>query len=249
MSRSNPTESTHPCERWMQWNGQKGIFEWYNKETEEKIPVKDLTFLVLDELATIKGWDEANKAGIFSNEVRSTVTNPFLVKSFKGGEIANGLYKDIKDTIKANGARYNANVYVAFKNNEGVLVIGSVMLKGAALSAWMDFKKENKTGVATQAVRVIGAGKGKKGTITYKYPKFELYPVDEDTNNEAVELDKVLQAHLEQYFNQKSYGSYREVEETVIQDDGLDVNGARKDTSFTPPGASLVPDEDSDLPF
>src|SRR3990172_6783810 len=146
MSRSNPNPETspNPAKYWLEWSGKNGKFTYYDKVKETKIEVPlPVTFLLLDELSTVKGWHDSSSSGIYSNEVRNTNQTPLTVKAFKGGEIAAGLYKDIKDKITNAGGHYTRNLYVAVKI-DGVMQLGSIMLKGAALYAWFEFSKVNK---------------------------------------------------------------------------------------------------------
>lgn len=213
MSRSNPTEGArNPSTRWFEWSGgaEGGFVRYYNKETKEHVPVPDgFTFLLLDELATVKGWHEASESSIFANEVRDTRQEVFVVKSFEGGELASGLYGNIRDRIVAVGGHFCVSLYLAYKGEDG-LKIGNLSLKGAALSAWMDFKKSAGTkkgpdgksmrAYFVDAVRIAGYEQAKKGGTTYRVPKFTLATVQEETSKQAVALDLELQAFLADYF-------------------------------------------------
>lgn len=213
MSRSNPTEGArNPSTRWFEWSGgaDGGFVRWYDKEKKEHVKVDGaFTFLLLDELATVKGWHEASESSIFANEVRDTRQEVFVVKSFEGGELASGLYGNIRDRIVAVGGHFCVSLYLAYRDGEE-LKIGNLSLKGAALSAWMDFKKAAGTkkgadGKAMRAyfvdaVKIAGYEQAKKGGTTYRIPKFALTPVAEDTNKQAVVLDVELQAFLSDYF-------------------------------------------------
>jgi len=86
--------------------------------------------LVLDELHTIKGWNDATSSAIYSNEVKWISKDELLVKPFKGNEIAKGLYKDIKEKVKAAGAHYVKSVYCMLEDGS----IANLQLKGAARS-------------------------------------------------------------------------------------------------------------------
>ena len=92
MSRSNPTEGIkNPSTRWFEWAGgaDGGFIRYYNKDTEKQEKVEGaFTFLLLDELSTVKGWHEPSESSIFANEVRDTRQDVFVVRSFKGGELA-----------------------------------------------------------------------------------------------------------------------------------------------------------------
>ena len=212
MSRSNPTtQLTHPAKKWFECNGETGAIFHYDREQKKKIN-HDLpfVFILLDELSVIKGWHEASESGITSNEVRDTRQEVFVVKSFKGGIIASGHYNFIKDKVAAQGGSYHSNLYMAFKDTDGTLAIGSLMLRGAALSAWFDFKKKNRSNtveVAGKKVSVLYAkaiciksfSEGKKGSIKFKYPNFSLSEIKPETNDQAIALDRELQEFLTAY--------------------------------------------------
>lgn len=202
MSRSNPTTNTpNPCTRFFDWAGGDGNVNYYDKTTKKKVVVEGkFTFLVLDELATIKGYHEESNSGIWSNEVRDTRIEPMNVKAFNGGPIAAGLYANIKDKVVAAGGGFATNCYIAYKDDSGKLALGSLMLKGAALSSWFDFKKTNRADIYKQAVTIDGYTEGKKGKIVYRMPIFKLTDISEKTNNAALALDKELQAYLTSYF-------------------------------------------------
>jgi hypothetical protein len=197
MSRSNQIESApHPCTRWMEWQGSEGYFHYYDKEKAQKVNVGDnLTFIVLDQLATVKGWHDQSESGIYSNEVRNLTTDILSVKSFKGAEIATGLYKDIKDRVKVKGGKFTQNVYVAIKDGQG-MIIGSVMFSGAALNAWIEFAKENKANLYKKSVKISGSTESSKGVTKFKIPTFKLIDVSQETDLQAIELDKTLQEYL-----------------------------------------------------
>lgn len=202
MSRSNPTENApHPCARWIDWDGSNGGFKYYDKETKQTVPVPDgFTFILLDQLATIKGWHDASESGIYSNEVKDIRQDVLVVKAFKGGTLAEGVYKDIRDKIIAHGGHFTANLYSAVKIDEE-LKIASVQFKGAALSAWMEFAKQHRADLYKKAIKCKGFNEGKKGTIVYKTPIFHLIDVSPETDAKALDCDRVLQEFLTGYFS------------------------------------------------
>jgi hypothetical protein len=212
MSRSNPIEgSRNPATRWFEWSGGSdgGFVRWYDKDakTQVKAPLP-FTFLLLDELSTVKGWHDPSESGIYANEVRDTRQDVLVVRSFKGGELASGIYKSIKDRVTAQGGHYCASLYIAYKDTDG-LQIGNLSLKGAATSAWMEFKKSAPTrkdangksvrAYFIDAVKIAEFEQLKKGATVYRVPKFSLQQVSEDSNRQAVALDAELQAFLAEY--------------------------------------------------
>lgn len=201
MSRSNPTTNNpNPCTRWIEWDGSNGGFRHYDKDAKKNILIPDgFTFILLDQLATVKGWHDASDSGIFSNEVRDTKQEVMIVKAFKGGTIAEGFYAKIRDRINAAGGNYTTNLYVAFKTGD-TLSIGSVQFKGAALSAWLEFAKNNRSDLYKKAIRVKGFTEGKKGKIVFRTPNFFLADITPETDALAIDCDKKLQAFLDGYF-------------------------------------------------
>jgi hypothetical protein len=93
MPRVNPnTQDSHPCTRWHEWDGAEGSVRYYDKNKKENVAVgSDFTFILLDQLAVIKGWHDPSESGITSNEVRSTNSESFVVKAFGGGTLCSGL--------------------------------------------------------------------------------------------------------------------------------------------------------------
>lgn len=215
MSRSNPTEGVrNPATRWFTWagGGEQGFVEWYDKDAKQNVKIDGpFTFLLLDELSTVKGWHEPSESGIYANEVRDLRSDALVVKSFKGGELATGLYATIRDSIVAKGGHYHGSAYIAYKDGEE-LKIGNLGLKGAALSAWMEFKKSAPTkkdangksvkAYFADAVTITGFVDGKKGGTKFRTPTFALKAVGEATNQQAIALDAELQAYFADYLKQ-----------------------------------------------
>lgn len=202
MSRSNPSEHlSNPATRWFEWDGAKGGVRYYDKEAKTRVSVgSDFTFLFLDKLATIKGWHDPSQSGIYSNEVKDTTRDPMVVKAFKApGSLAEGLYRDIKDRVVAAGGRFHTSLYIAYKNGASGLSTANLMLKGGALGAWMEFERAHRADILKQAVRINGMTSGKKGSVTFHVPKFEVHPVSPETDKQAAGLDVELQTYLRAY--------------------------------------------------
>ena len=153
MSRSNPSEngSLNPSVRWFEWNGEQGVIRYYDKEAKKNVEVgSDFTFILLDQLGSVRGWHDASDSGIYSNEVKDSTQEALVVKAFKGGLLAEGIYRDIKDRIKSMGGSYTASCYIAFKD-AGELKIGVLRLKGSTLGAWMEFTKAHRADLYTES--------------------------------------------------------------------------------------------------
>ena len=108
MSRSNPSENSNPnpAVRWFEWNGEKGLIRYYDKDAKQNVDVAlPFTFLLLDQLGSVRGWHDASESGIYSNEVKDTRQDVLIVKAYKGGVLAEGIYKDIKDRVNNQGGQ------------------------------------------------------------------------------------------------------------------------------------------------
>lgn len=200
LSRSNPTDTAvNPATRWFEWNGETGSVRYYDKDAKKNVDLgADFTFVLLDRLASVRGWHERSKSGIYSNAVKDTRADILVVKAFKGGIIAEGLYKTIKDAVNVAGGAFTADCYIAYKSGDG-FKIGVIQFKKASLSAWMEFEKAQRNDLYKGAVKIDGFTEGKKGRIVYRMPVFKLVPLSAATNEIAMELDKELQAYLSVY--------------------------------------------------
>lgn len=242
MSRSNPqANAPNPAVRWFEWNGEHGTVRYYDKTDKKNIAVPlPFSFLLLDELASVRGWHDASESGIYSNEVRDTRTDVLVVKSFKAGTLAEGIYKEIKDRANTLGGQFVANCYIGFKQN-GALAIGSLRFKGSALGAWMEFRKAHRGDLYEAAVNVTGYTEGKKGRIVFRVPTFEIKAVSAETAAQAFDLDKELQAFLKAYFSRRTSD---QTESQTTPDDSDDGTGHE---SY--PDDHSAPLTDDDIPF
>jgi len=199
MSLSNPTANDpNPATRWFEWNGGKGVVRYYDKAAKENVTIDEpFTFVLLDELSSIGGWHEPSKSGIFSNAIYDTTQDALVVKAFKGGTLAEGLYRSIKDRVVAAGGYFTAVKYIAYKGDDGEFQIGAIKLKGSGLGAWMDFSKGKK--LYEMAIRIDGSTEKTTGGVLFHTPNFVEAPLAEDTKEIAVALDVELQAYLEGY--------------------------------------------------
>jgi hypothetical protein len=206
MSRSNPHDhgDPNPSCRWFEWNGEQGAIRYYDKDAKKNVDVgSDFLFVLLDQLGSVRGWHEPSQSAIYSNEVKDTRQDVLVVKAYKGGTLAEGHYKAIKDRVNAVGGQFVANCYIAFKHNGG-LAIGSLRFKGAALSAWMEFCKAHRADLYKKAIHIQGFTEGKKGRIVYRMPVLKINELAEETNARATELDVQFQEWLSGYLRRNT---------------------------------------------
>lgn len=245
MSRSNPI-AKNPATRFFQWGGGEGKVNYYDKEKEEQITVPfPFTFLVLDELNGVTGFSEKDRSGIWSNDVRDMRKEELIVRS-KGGVLAKGLYANIKDAIKAQGGKYTKQIYIAYKDESGELVIGHFKASGAALTAWIELTKQ--LDVYKAAVVITGAKKAKKGATTYYVPKFEGQNVGKSTEEAANALDRELQTFLNTYLSKRADADeefYAGKSDEVAAEEEAAENETRADKAAEE-AAEIEPDEEDD---
>ena len=208
MARSDAyaTTAQSPVKKYLSWSSNEKCFTYWDKESKENkklpLPVK---FIHYDEMATIKGWHDASGSGIYSNEVKSTKNEPLSVRAFKGGEIANGLYQDIKSKVNSAGGDYHVSLYAEL-NGE----IVNFSFKGAALMTWSDFAKENRKSFLGNYVNVVGALDAKKGSVKYSTPVFQIGASIEASASDLA--DKNYDG-LKDYFNARKSNSNSAAEE------------------------------------
>ncbi len=204
MSRSNPTadRNPNPAQRFFEWKGKAGVLQYYDKQKEEIVQVKlPFTFIALDQLSTITGYNKKLQTGIYANEIRDIKKERFVVNYFKGGKIAEGFYDEIRDRItsRAVGAVFAKSVYIAYKDGD-TFKIGNLRMTGCALSPWFEFAKLNQKAINEKAVVINQGPLSDEGEIPFYPPAFGLKDVSADTNNIAIALDKELQEYLKSYF-------------------------------------------------
>ena len=244
MSRSNPHENgtPNPAVRWFEWNGEHGVVRYYDREAKKNVEVgSDFTFILLDQLGSVRGWHDASQSGIYSNEVKDTRQDVLVVKAFKGGVLAEGIYQQIKDRVNNMGGQFVTNCYIAFKNGGTALAIGSMRFKGAALGAWMEFCKNHRADLYTKAIRIHGFTEGKKGRIVYRMPVLQVVELSPDTNSIATERDKELQEFLVGYLTRNKREQAEHVGQHLRDEDVGD--------DYDEPPEPIPPLTDDDIPF
>ena len=173
MSRKSEfqTKSPNPAQMFLEWKSEKQCFSYWDKEKQQNVDVKlPLTFLTLMERHTVKGWHDASESAIYANEVEYISTETLNVRSFKGGTIAEGLYKDIKSEVLSAGGHYTNSIYVMLKDG----TIANIQLKGSGVQSWQEFVQKTRSRLPDEWVTVTGADERKKGRVKYSVPVFEF---------------------------------------------------------------------------
>jgi len=173
MSRQKEFErvSVKPASMYLSWSSNDGKFKYWNKEaSKDELIDLPMKFVVLMERHTVKGWHDKSQSGIYSNEVKNIGSEQLEVKSFKGGVIAKGIYKECKEVIQNAGGTYHKSIYAMLE--DGTII--NLSIKGACVKAWGDFSRDNSRSFTTKFVSINGVSNEKKGSIKYTVPVFEL---------------------------------------------------------------------------
>ena len=216
-------KTSNPATKFLQWKSNDKCFAYYDKEKGENVQVPlPFKFQFLEHFSTIKGWNDASETGIYSNEIMFTSKEELDVKTFKGVEIAKGLYKDIRSKVRDAGGKYHRSVYVL--NEDGNIV--NIQMKGAVVSAYSVFMDgDSKTGIKGHKhliennwVVVNKFQELKKGATKYSVPIFEVGSVFTDSE---FKIANEKYKEIENYFdNYKGKADVNIVE--VDDDDDLD---------------------------
>jgi len=134
--------NTSPIKKYLQFSGSTGLFSYYDKEQKERVELEELEIIVLDVRASITGFDATSKAQITSNLIAETGTEILKVSSWKDGksrDIAEGLYKDIKDKVKTAGGKFTTNVICLCDVTGDGLEVCNLQFQGSSLNGWINF--------------------------------------------------------------------------------------------------------------
>lgn len=251
MSRTTEQSISNPCKRFLTWKTKKekvtatlpngktieteeitgGYWEYWNKETETKEVVElPFEFAVLDfDCVNFKGFSSKEDTGVYSNEVKmGKFPNDKVVVRTKNGVICEfpvKEYKNNKETIEGNGAKYTKSVYIAV-NNDGNYEIWNLQLSKSALTGaqekdkvtgktvisdrndgWMAFEKNNSSKFMKKFVKVENFKQKTTPTSTFVIPVFELgNEIDNETGTILDTLDTELQQYLTAYFENNRKG-------------------------------------------
>lgn len=202
-------KSSNPTTKYLEWKSNDKSFSYYDKSKGENVKVElPLKFVFLQHYHTVKGWSDASNSGIYSNEVYYIGSEPMAVKSFKGGLIAEGLYKDIKPAITNSGGKYHRSVYVMLEDGS----LANISLKGAVVREWSTFMEDNANQCDVQWVEINSAKEQKKGSVKYTTPEFSLgASISKADSSKADAVAEVFQEYISTYLKKKSEAVEEEV--------------------------------------
>jgi hypothetical protein len=206
-------KSSNPTTKYLEWKSNDKSFSYYDKSKGENVKVElPFKFVFLQHYHTVKGWSDASGSGIYSNEVYFIGSEPMAVKSFKGGVIAEGLYKEIKPTITNAGGKYHRSVYVMLEDGS----LANISFKGAVVREWSIFMENNANNCDVKWVEVNTAVEQKKGSVKYTTPDFTLGA--SITKADSVKADKVA-GEFQEYIS-----SYLKKKDEVVESEPVEID-------------------------
>ena len=210
------SKSSNPTAKYLSWKSNDKQFSYYDKASGENVAVQlPFKFVFLQHYHTIKGWNDATEAGIYSNEVFFIGKEPLTVQTFKGKKIASGLYSQIKQDVIAGGGKYHRSVYVMLEDGS----IANISLKGSSVKEWSDFIEDSKNLIDNQWVEVASAKDQKKGSIKYSVPEFTLGATLNKKASDNADLAATnLKQYMDEYFGQES------VRDIDVEEESLDLS-------------------------
>ena len=208
MSRTNPSTnsgSTNPASKFIEWDSAKAKWKYYDKDKKQEFTLPmDTPFIVLDQLSTVKGFSESGGSGYWANEVRKMSDK--LTLRTKQGIVAVGKWSELKANPVCTGAKFSKSVYAMAKVvSEYELV--NFQFSGCASMPWFDFVKLSGGDSGIYGDIVVACKEytdERKGSNKYKAPKFSIIgkSLSPEAAEQADNMDKLLQAHLDAYFGQ-----------------------------------------------
>lgn len=212
---------SNPAKRFLEWKSNDKCFSYYDKEKKENVKVElPFKFLVLDQLHTVSGWNDATSSGIYSNEVKFISKQVMTVKPFKGNEIAKGLYADIKDKVKNAGGHYVKSIYIMLEDG----TLANIQLKGSAVQQWGEFTNKSLSRLPEEWVVVDKAVEGKKGAVKFTTPGFTFGGSlsDEQANQADLVFDE-LETYLKAYLiKEEAPVEVADLDQANVEEDDLD---------------------------
>jgi hypothetical protein len=247
--------SKNPAKKFIEWKSELKCFSYYDKEVADQLAQEGKTpeeikeganimiptpfkVLFLEHYHAVKGWHDPSASGIFSNEVFLIGSEPLTVKSYKGGEIVSGLYKDNKDKIKNAGGTYHRIIYAMLE--DGTLV--NLCLKGACVGGikkekavdkqdhlgYSDFMQQNSNKLEYQWLVFGEAHSGKSGKVNFSIPDFSVGErISKEVDEMANEAVEELQAYVKDRTGKKNEEETDERKNSEVnkyEDEEVDLN-------------------------
>lgn len=195
---NNGTSVRNPATAILEWDAMEGNFKYYDSEAKERAFLKGkIEFIVLDQLSNVSGWVQ-DLGGCKAQETHNLSKAPLKVQAWKDGKptlVKEGMYKDIKDSLKAMGIKYRKVVYALTTECEtfGAGTIIKLDLGGCAMSQWIEDEIKDGKQVALAGAEQVQLNK----MVSYMKPQFSVVEPDTADLLEAKDADVQLQAYFD----------------------------------------------------
>lgn len=158
----------HPSSSWANWKNGKFI-AWNREKQEEEEVTLPKEFVVVAETYSIKGflWDHG---GVWSNEIYSYANDPFTVRSNRGEILYEGLWRNIKDKVKAAQLKVTTNVH--FVDPKDPDVLRTFCIKWAASQEWIATFQDAPNDKSNKTITLKEVKKWKTWSVEYTFPSF-----------------------------------------------------------------------------
>jgi len=197
MSRSQQTHIEKPADFYAEWKGKDGKLV-YRKDGENVEIQLPFTFMVLDQLDTVVGFDGMANKAYYSTEVRNSRLQTIFVRK-DGQMVHKGTWTD--DSLKRyQDLKFAKSIYIAYYNDKKELCIGNIKATGSFRNAWFEFTKGKNIYEGT--VTVVAPVQTKHGANVFFSPSFEQrFNLTPETEKAAKALDAKLQEYLKGYLH------------------------------------------------
>lgn len=215
MSRTRPNNNiSNPAIATLEWAAVEGHFTAWDSINKQKIVITDeIRLAVLDQLSNVAGWVK-ELGSCRCHETHNLVASPIQVFAWKDGKsrmVKEGMYKEIKDELKAMGIKYHKIVYALNLSEINGIPAGEIVkldLGGAAMSEWIEAGVKDDWAITVGEPELVEVNK----MIKYFKPDFSQIDITEEEDILAEEADKELQ----------EYFSSRKTESVAVADSPSD---------------------------
>lgn len=197
MSRSQQTNTEKPADFYAEWKGREGKLMYRKDKEWIEIPMP-FTFMVLDQLDTVVGFDGKANKGYYSTEVRASKKDTIFV--YKDGALfAKGVWTD-DDLKRHQDLKFAKSIYIAYYDEKRELRVGNIKASGTFRNEWFEFTRHKN--IYDGTVTLVKAVEAKHGANKFYAPVFEQgFSLTPETEKAALALDEKLQEYLRDYLH------------------------------------------------
>lgn len=179
-------KAERPYTKTIKWRSSESRFEYYDGENNQTIEIE--SFIPLEEMASVSGYHDGQKQGIWSNEVLD-LRNDLEVRA-GNSVVVTGPWKNIKTEVAGMGGKFT-NVVIALMP-DGEIV--RFLFAGSGCSGWIGKKfnpMQKQCGVSFD-----GSHEEKTGRVTYNVPDFSPKRLNDEETIKAMESWKLVDSWL-----------------------------------------------------